>query len=246
MVFTWSTGSKFSVGGIGMWDAATGEALRRFEVGNIEMTDVEIVRGLEGAVGDLTAVSTMTDNTVLVWDIKSARPSRRFNVPAETLYEVVSVDPVSRSAHVTALVELPGGSSIVPQRLVINLDTGEIVRRYQQDSLTSADFSADGRFIVSDTASGVQAVWDAVSEEQIRLLSGVGGFSVRAITPDSQNVLIGTDTGGLILWRVQSVNEMIEIVRARFDIVPPLDTTSTPQSPIIGNEQSVYMHNNVR
>jgi len=77
--------------------------------------------------------------------------------------------------------------------------------------VSSADWSPDGRRVVTASSDGTTRIWDAVSGAELLLLSTPANyFNYVSWSPDGQHLAAGSDQSGPVLWRVwQSKEELL-------------------------------------
>jgi WD40 repeat protein len=107
--------------------------------------------------------------------------------------------------------------------------SGKILHRLQghADEVTSANFSADGKWIITSSKDATARVWDASTGHQITVLAGHSDWVNRAeFSPDSRLALTASRDKTTLVWQRYGENEWrvkarlfghtLSVVRARF------------------------------
>ena len=134
----------------------------------------------------------------------------------------VNFSPDSRRVAVVSLWKITVCDSTSSNEVcTIQLEPGA-----PRDTFYSAQFSPDGKLIVSQHYSGTSRVWDATTGRQVQVFTaGAGGArgSIVIFTPDGQQAISGSGDGLAILWDVKTGKEI-----RRFQI-PGVDPMSGDQ-----------------
>jgi WD40 repeat protein len=90
---------------------------------------------------------------------------------------------------------------------VTDLDTGEVVGRYEIQDVRTAAISPDGRRLVSGGAREEILMWDRVFGQRLPSLRAERAFSQRdvrrlAFLPDPRGLVTGANDGMIRLWKL--------------------------------------------
>ena len=99
---------------------------------------------------------------------------------------------------------------INPTAQLRTVGTGQILRKFSghTDSVVSAAFSGDGKWLVTGSGDSTARVWNVASGKQVLLLSGNSGWvNSVAFSPDGTKVLTGGDS--VRLWDITAVNQQL-------------------------------------
>ncbi len=198
-----------------LWDAATGEAIRRFgEGGGGHTTDVTAV---VFSPDERLVLSADLDGVIILWDAATGEAIRRFEGHGNAVMALAfspdgaqaisgSGDPASR---------IPGEDNTVR---LWEVATGREIRRFEghQDVIWDVAFSPDGSLIASASGNSVQVsgdnsvrLWDAATGEQVRLLLGHTDIANSvSFSPDGKLLLTSSDDATMRLWSVQTGAEL--------------------------------------
>jgi WD40 repeat protein len=173
-----------------------------------------------------------SDLTVRLWDVETGR--QIFSVPAGVGYSSLFFFPDGQTFYAGDNVynasdglllkdrQIGGGklaispngkaslSGINSTATLVTTSTGSIVRRFSghTDSIVSAAFSNDGKWLVTGSSDNTARVWEISSGKQVLLLSGNSNW-VRSVafSPDGTKVLTGSDS--VRLWDITTVNQQL-------------------------------------
>ncbi len=94
-----------------------------------------------------------------------------------------------------------------------NTSTGQELRSFSghTDSVVSAAFSGDGKWLVTGSKDNTARVWEVASGKQILLLSGnKSQVDSVAFSPDGTQVLTGSNTARL--WNITNDNRQLTCI----------------------------------
>ncbi|HWO67330.1 MAG TPA: WD40 repeat domain-containing protein, partial [Umezawaea sp.] len=197
-------------GGVGLWNATTGDFVRKLAGHSAPVLDVEF------SPDGRELVSSAQDGTLVVWTVETGAEARRFTRPGTELREiafspdgaslaVAGTSPAeSKEDHDEALVLKSSDLSVAHRR-----PTREEARNDRPDSTptnypTGVAFSPDGRTIALSLSGGKVALWNLVDPgAPFTILDGHNGIALgAAFSPDGATLAtVGTDR--LVrLWRM--------------------------------------------
>ena len=206
-----------------VWDAATGEIVRRFhfEGGITEWVAFTPDNGhvISTHTAETTAVEasgTVVEHPTIVWNIESGEPVRRIAREFDNVHFV----QISKDGRYVAVLlrGAPGRKPHEAEILLYDPLTGELIR-----TITAYGVLPDfGGMVISGNSrimrvslGGYQSLWDLESGEQIRAFppsvtaSASGGTVYYDISPDGSIVASGTWDGEIELRDLVSYQEII-------------------------------------
>jgi ABC-type sugar transport system substrate-binding protein len=213
-----------------LWDVATGQEIRRFD------GHTAPIRALAFSPDGQRILSGSDDNTMLMWDVQSGQLLRTFGMddPATTNIE----------GHLNAILSVafsPDGTQILSgsrdrRVLLWNAATGQVVQPLlgHESEVNSVVFSPDGRQALSaagdltETGDNANALylWDLDQGEVIRHFRGHSGpVRVVAFSPDGRGALSASGDGLMIVWRVDTLDQVINWAYSRYQVLC-LDATA--------------------
>lgn len=174
-------------GMVHLWNMNTGEELRRFDA----------VKGVGFLAtfspdGQMVAASG-GDGTVLMWEAATGQELLRFNVGSSVPIMVFSPD---------------GKTFVVVSGKIAQLfdfQTGQEVRRFvgHTDLVAWAEFSPDGRYLVTTSQDKTARLWDVTTGQELRQFIGhTGAVYPVAFSPDGKYILTGSGDRTTRLWDV--------------------------------------------
>ncbi|MBC8003019.1 MAG: hypothetical protein H7X97_10575 [Opitutaceae bacterium] len=143
--------------------------------------------------GRLLAVACW-DDSVSVWDVKSAVLRQKLNVATNGMESVVFSPDNGTMASA-------GERSSVK---LWNLQTGEVrMLEGHNASVRCLAFAANGRFLASGSSDKTVRIWDPVSgNAKLAIESGQGQVLAIAFSPNGQLLATGSDTKLAAIWEV--------------------------------------------
>jgi WD40 repeat protein len=184
-----------------LWDAETGEEIRRFEdywVDNL-YPDISFW-DIEFTPDGKQVFAAHADGTIIGWDVTSGEEVKQ-------LLGRNSGGKISFSSDGRQLVSGSVGSELI----LWETDTGEIVRHFNNTSgsLGYVMFSPDETFLLGGGENGTNSLWQVETGEEIRRYGGGFGFSPN-FTPGGRQAVIGFRDGSAALWRIDSTLEELK------------------------------------
>ncbi len=162
-----------------MWDLKTGQEVKRFAVANgRDRGGAVLPDGKQLLTGDAAGI-------LQFWDVATGREIKRIGLPPPAFIDSLSLTSDGRQALVTGV----GGARL------INLETGEEVRRFQEENeeVHQAVLSPDGRWLLTaGLLDGVVRLWDFQTWDLVRELGRHEGFLFTvAFSPDGRFAVSG-------------------------------------------------------
>ena len=193
---------------IRLWDAETGEHLRRLE------GHTNRVIGVALTPDGLRAVSGSDDNTLKVWDLESGRELRTLQGHTGSV-KGVALTPDGRRAV---------SASWDGTLKVWDLESGRELRTLQghASDVNAVALTPDGRRAVSASWDGTLKVWDLESGRELRTLEGHAA-SVRGVAISCDQELLATRGGddSVRLWRLDAGTSIGRITTESSGYRPP-------------------------
>jgi WD40 repeat protein len=177
-----------------LWDLGTGVELRGFVGHTDAVTTVAFSpdgrTALSGAGNTLTPSSSM-DTSLILWDIATGRPIRRFLGHTQTVWAAAFSPDGHRALSGAADTKL----------LLWDLESGAQIRSFTDHTgdVFSVAFSPDGRTALSGSRDTRLGVWNLATGRSFFLRHGA---SIRAtvFSPDGQHILSGSSDTNIRLW----------------------------------------------
>jgi WD40 repeat protein len=204
--FQW--GPSWPVEGAGelfLWDAQTGELLRRFE-------NERLVFGVDFSPDSSMAIVSHTQHhsAVTLWDVNTGKLIREFPYVPDTIFAMTG--PVLWGPDATTVL-VAGTDGL----FILDITTGEIDRSFggqQQVIVTAIDHTVDWRYLIGGDNSNPEqiVVWDYESGEVIRRYAGESAFVWEVVfSPDGQRFYTSSYTGPVLEWQVaaQPLDELL-------------------------------------
>ncbi len=141
------------------------------------------------------ALSSSQDTSLILWDVDTATPLKRFELPANG-YEMrgVAILPGDQLA-------LSSGES--PDLLLWDLNTGQVVQTFKghTQSVYDVAVSSDGKWALSGAVDNTVILWDIAKGRPIQILKGHGNY-IREVTfsKDGRHALSASADGTIRLW----------------------------------------------
>ncbi len=193
---------------IRLWDAETGEHLRRLE------GHTNRVIGVALTPDGLRAVSGSDDNTLKVWDLESGRELRTLQGHTGSV-KGVALTPDGRRAV---------SASWDGTLKVWDLESSRELRTLQghASDVNAVALTPDGRRAVSASWDGTLKVWDLESGRELRTLQGHAA-SVRGVAISCDQELLATRGGddSVRLWRLDAGTSIGRITTESSGYRPP-------------------------
>jgi WD40 repeat protein len=211
---------------LALFDAATGQAIRRIE---IELAP-EPIRSYRFRDSFYTALAISSDSkwvavgtqasTVGVWDIASGREQVRFRVPGRALAVAFSSD--------NSLLAVGNSTGAIQVRDTVNGGERAAFQHDGRGEILALTFASDGRSLASADGARTIYLWDVVGGKLAQRLPGHKDPLILhdvglAYAPDGRT-LASANAGGIILWDVATGSPRATMVcgsRAHFLAVTP-------------------------
>ena len=178
----WDDLEQSNLGELILWDAQTGELIRRFD----DTTGVfDIAFSADGQQAYTAHLGP--PQLTKTWDVSTGREIGQFDgFIAVTLgYE---------------------DNTLLTDMKLIDLKTNDIIRRFVGDyhgGIMTMNISADGKYLISGDTSGDLVLWDYATAEEIRQFPGHTTTIWNAFfSPDSQTAYSSAYDGAVRQWRV--------------------------------------------
>ena len=208
---------------IKLWDVATGRALRT----------------LTGHSGDVNRVafspdgrvlaSASNDGTVRLWDAKTGAMLRALTAEKLKTGNAEMDDP--RPNSINSLAFSPDGKTIASGGAEFNLwdaATGRLMRKltpqtgpagyatpggFRGNSIAPVGFNADGAILAGGGEDGLITLWDTVTGQPLRSLTGHAGRVASLVFGDGKTLFSGSDADATLrLWDAGSGNELAQLI----------------------------------
>ena len=172
-----------------LWDAASGEMVRRFT------GHTNIVRSVAFSSDGEYVLTGGLDNTVRLWDVTTGDELNMF----------------SHATWVYSVAFSPDGKYVLTwtkNAVLWNIETGLVERTFGEDvaAALSLAFSPDGKYLVTAHAGQALArLWDVNSGTLVRNFSGhTNSVEAVAFSADGNYVVTGSQDGTAKLWNATS------------------------------------------
>ena len=201
-------------GGVVLWDATTGQEVRRFEgtistekTGNTGLLFPTYTMPAWGT--DTVSISAdgkyvltgSTSGGARLWEVATGREIHHFKEPGgQVVYVALSPD---------GQLVLIGNSEAGTMRLW-EVATGRGVRRFVGYTLIeTAAFSPDGRWVLTGCPDGTARLWEVATGQEVRRFVGhTDKVRSVAFSPDGRWALTGSEDKETRLWEVATGQEV--------------------------------------
>jgi serine/threonine protein kinase/Tol biopolymer transport system component len=174
-----------------LWDAQTGQELRRFE------GHTDWVLSVAFSPDGRQVLTGSWDGTARLWDAQTGQELRRFEGHTWWVYSV-AFSPDGRQVLTDSEDETAR---------LWDAQTGRQLRRFEGHTwpVLSVAFSPDGRQVLTGSSDGTARLWDAQTGQQLRRFEGhTRGVNSVAFSPDGRQVLTGSVDKTARLWDAQT------------------------------------------
>jgi WD40 repeat protein len=185
-------------GTVKLWNPKTGKEMGRIiKNGTLDFSF--------SSKGDLIALPA--NNTIYFWRISSF--GNKFLLPSDSRGTSAKIDPTgnwiaSFDQNITKVAILDIASNTVKAQVL------------QDNPLTTFDFSADGRLLITGDETGKSCIWKVPTGENIACFSQKGRVNVVAISPDLKLAVTAQSPGLIIenyltIWNIETGEKLFEI-----------------------------------
>jgi WD40 repeat protein len=183
-----------------LWDLSTGKEIRRF-VGH-----KDFLHTIKFSSDGMRIITVAHDSSAMIWDLETERAS----------FSLSGVNPQPRPGSGTVTFS-PDGSQILGliaggHRIKLwNAATGKELLSIERDTrfFQSAEFSPDGKIVLTASSSGIARTWDASTGRQIQEFSGhISHVNHAIFTNDGHRVITASSDGTVRLWDSKSGKEI--------------------------------------
>jgi WD40 repeat protein len=206
-----------------IWDASNGKTVRVLK-GHTDFVQKAV---FSPDNKNVLTLGGNTDQTVRLWDVETGKqiysvPSSGsgvalfFSPDGQTFYAGDNIYNTSDGRQIQSrggilAISADGKFGVTNHGLDADLlDTNslQLIRTFSGhiDSVESAAFSGDGKWLVTGSRDNTARVWDVASGKLVQILSGhTAGVKAVAFSPDGTKVLTGSTTGRL--WSLDGGNQ---------------------------------------
>lgn len=200
---------------ITVWSMESGEAVHRFGA------HTAAVRSLAFSPDGTQLLSASDDSTIILWDVVGGAFVRRYEGHTDTVWAL------SFNSDGSQFLSGSSDTSII----LWNTATGEIVRRLDghNTSVRALAFSPDGIHALSGSGT-VQTssvgennhllYWDVSTGIVLREFPGHSDMVTSLVFNETGNqALSASNDGNIILWRVESLQDLMTRISENYDVV---------------------------
>ena len=190
-----------------IWDAASGREMGPFKGDGEEQTDSAVF-----SPDGRRVLSVQNESIVCLWDVKTRKKLRGFDVGGEVDDDLGAVEQAPLSPDGQYVLTCASMGNLRVQ--LWELATGRLVQTFPALNASVASFSPDGRAVITGEEPGggreicAAQLWDIFTATELQRFDGHSD-AVRcvAISPDGRHVLTG-ESNSLHLWDVASGAEL--------------------------------------
>ena len=190
-------------GKVRVWDLTAARVLRTLETPQTLVNSVAM-----SADGSRVVTADPDADTVLLWN---ARTGEQLQAGGEAAGNSDWMNLQSEGAQVWTVHFAPDGRSLLTvggdDARLWDLESGtQQISFRQHSSVTAANFSPDGKLVVTGSWDNAAKIWDVASGQAKQRLEGAhrGNVNSAVFSPDQEgrHVLTGSDDGTAVIWNV--------------------------------------------
>jgi WD40 repeat protein len=203
-------------GDIIVWDATTGEELRRFPVEH-----TRTINSVAISPDGRSALTASDDNTLIVWDIETGQVVKRLAGHTDD----VNIGLFSPDANNPFIVSASDDTSII----IWDLDSAQPLRRLQGHTqpITGLNLSPDGRRMISTTEDNTLIVWRIETPQEI-IDWVLANRYVKPFTPDECSQYNVRNCEVQLVIPTQPSVQPTEVAQPTSEAEEPVEATFTP------------------
>jgi WD40 repeat protein len=193
-----------------LWDLTTGREIRRFAGHSDQINSVAI------SPDGRFVLTGGEDETARIWDRATGIQAR--SIQGE-VFNAVAFSPDGRSFLTGSGTLMRSGKHSSDKARLWDVDSARQLRPFDivegsavqlGSGVTSAAFSADGRYVVTGTFRFTAELWETATGRQIRTFEGhEESVNSVAFSPNDRTILTGSQDGTARLWDVTTGREII-------------------------------------